>query len=198
MKCILILTLCCLALPACVRNREPDPEPVPASRPDAPVEPVKSVESGTRPPGVTPYVKPGLPAGFSRKGMAREVASWLGPAAQWRDLVSRLSQLRADARAAGEDVLLTFERDAVLKTARDGSWERWRLPPGLRLEGVPAHLLLGSDLSSTVFDARGTELQPDQEVTVVTARYRDADGSNREIRLVVKAGRVFRSISNAG
>lgn len=144
-----------------------------------------------------PTAPPGLPAGFRVEGTPEVRSPFLGPAATWRFLVSRLTTLRADARASGEDLLVTFERDAVHVTARSGARRTWRLPAGLRLEGCPAHVLLGSDLTTTVYAADTTQVPPAEEITVIRARVEKAH-EKVVFRLAIKGGRGFRSISTHG
>jgi len=137
---------------------------------------------------------PGLPAEFVLKGAPEVRAPFLGPESMWRFLVSRLTTLRADARADGEDLLVTFERDAVHVTTRAGGRLTWRLPERLRLEGGPTHVLLGSDLTTTVYGPDGAQVPAAEEITVTSARLDEA-GAKGEFRLVIKGGRGFQSIS---
>jgi len=121
---------------------------------------------------------------------------FLGPDAMWRFLVSRLTTLRADARASNSDLLVSFERDAVHVTSRDGARRTWGLPDGLRLEPCPAHVLLGSDLTTTVYGPDGAQVPAAEEITVVSARVDEA-GAKGEFRLAIKGGRGFQSISTS-
>jgi hypothetical protein len=174
---LVLLTACSKSVP-----REPDPPP---PRPEAPRPQPEA------PPRPAP---PGLPAGFLVVGAPEVRTPFLGPGATWRFLVSRLTTLRADARAGGEDILVSFERDAVHVTARPGARQTWRLPAGLRLSGGPAHVLLGSDLTTTVYGPDGAQIPAAEEITVIRARVEEAEGQG-EFRLVIKGGRGFRSIS---
>jgi hypothetical protein len=153
------------------------------------------------PPAAEPAKKApetaGLPAGFRVEGTPEVRTPFLGPGAMWRFLVSRLTTLRADARAGGEDILVTFEPEAVHVTLRSGARRTWRLPTGLRLEGGPRHVLLGSDLTTTVYAADGAQTPPAEEITVIRARVEEADGKG-VFRLAIKGGRGFQSISNHG
>jgi hypothetical protein len=142
--------------------------------------------------------EPGLPAGFEVKGTPLVELLTLPPDAAWRFVVSHLTTLRADARAAGADLLVTFQADAVHVTDREGGRRTWRLPAGIRLGGVPAHLRLGADLSTAVYDAKGAQVPAADEITVVTARLGGPDGGTEEYRLVIKGGHAFRSISTSG
>lgn len=152
------------------------------------------------PPAEAPAAEsppPGLPAGFRAEGTPEVRSPFLGPAATWRFLVSRLTTLRADARAGGEDLLVTLDQDAVHVTARSGARRTWRLPAGLRLEGGPVHVLLGSDLTTTVYAADGTQVPPAEEITVIRAHV-DGPSGKSVFRLAIKGGRGFRSISTHG
>jgi hypothetical protein len=139
----------------------------------------------------------GLPAGFKVEGTPEVRTPFLKPGAMWRFLVSRLTTLRADARAGGEDVLVTFEPEAVHVTARSGARRTWRLPAGLRLEGGPTHVLLGSDLTTTVYGSDGAQVPAAEEITVIRARVGAPDAPG-VFRLVIKGGRGFQSISTSG
>jgi len=175
-----------LVLAACSRAVPREPETPPPPRPEVEAPPPEQ-------PAPTPAA-PGLPAGFELKGTPDVRAPFLGPEAMWRFLVSRLTTLRADARAAGEDTLVTFERDAVHVTTRAGARQTWRLPDRLRLEGGPTHVLLGSDLTTTVYGPDGAQIPAAEEITVTSAHLDEA-GAKGEIRLVIKGGRGFQSIS---
>ena len=93
---------------------------------------------------------------------------------------------------------MSFESGALIATVRSGRWRLWRLPEGLTLEGVPAHVLLGADLGLVAFGADGTQIPGEKEVAVVTARAAAGGEETREFRLVIKAGTTFRSISSPG
>jgi hypothetical protein len=183
---VVCLLLCGLA--ACSRAvpREPEAPPAEAPAPEPPEQPEQPAPAAA-----------GLPADFAVKGAPQIRKPFLGPEATWRFLVSRLTTLRADARAAGKDILVTFERDAVHTTARDGARETWWLPDGLRLERGPAHVRLGSDLTTTVYGPDGAQVPAAEEITVVVARVAEA-GAEAEFRLVIKGGRGFQSISTDG
>lgn len=168
-------------LAACRVTREPEPDP-----------------AGPQPPLTEREAAAGLPAGFEVKGTPVVELMTLPPDAMWRFLVSQLTTLRADARANGSDLLVTFREDVVHVTNRQGGRRTWRLPAGLRLDGVPAHLRLGADLSTAVYDARGAQVPVADEITVVTARFAGPDGAGQESRLVIKGGHTFRSISTSG
>ena len=148
------------------------------------------------PPGPRPE-EPALPAGFRVVGRPVEVAAFLEPAAMWRFVVSRLTTLRAEARAEGRDILVSFEENALHATDRAGRRRTWRLPDGLVLLDVPAHLQLKADLTVAALAGDGTEVQRAPEVTVVRALVRGGTGDVEEFRLIVKGGRTFRSISTA-
>ena len=152
------------------------------------------------PPRPDPKPRPekaALPAGFSVVGRPVEVDAFLEPAAMWRFVVSRLTTLRVEARAEGRDILVSFEEDALHATDRGGRRRTWRLPEGLVLLDVPAHLQLRADLTVGAFAEDGPEVQRAPEVTVVRARVRGGAGNVEEFRLIVKGGRTFRSISTA-
>ena len=171
------LLLILLVVAACTR-RDVDPAP----EPGAPAEPPA----------------PGLPDGFRVTKPPVVTAPFLPPDATWRFLVSQLTTLRVDARARGEDVLVTFEEGAFHATGRDGGRRTWRLPPGLRLAGVPRHLKLGADLGLEMGGVEGMQAVGEEEVAVVTGRI-DTGGENvQEFRLMAKGGQGFRSISTGG
>ncbi|MHC4136382.1 MAG: hypothetical protein ACYS0K_15530 [Planctomycetota bacterium] len=170
-------------LAACSKAMPREPEPPPPKTADSRPQP--------EPPKPEP---PGLPAEFKVEGTPEVRTPFLGPGAMWRFLVSRLTTLRADARAGGEDILVTFEHDAVHVTARSGARRTWRLPARLRLEGGPAHVLLGSDLTTTVYGSDGAQLPAAEEITVIRARVEEAEGKG-DSRLVIKGGRGFQTIS---
>ena len=138
-----------------------------------------------------------LPVEFEVVGDPIVEPSYLPPMATWRALMSRLTTLRADAGQGREDILVTFEKNALHATTRKGRRTTWQLPDGLVFQGVPMHLLLRSDATLALIDQTGTEVPLGQEVTVVRALVLGAGGT-REFRLVIKGGATFRSISNAG
>jgi hypothetical protein len=183
MRAILLLGL---YLAACSRAVPREPEAPPPPRPEVEAPPPEQ-------PAPTPAA-PGLPAEFTLRGVPEVQAPFLAPEAMWRFLVSRLTTLRADARADGEDILVTFERDAVHVTTRAGGRLTWRLPDRLRLERGPTHVLLGSDLTTTVYGPDGAQVPAAEEITVTSARLDEA-GAKGEFRLVIKGGRGFQSIS---
>jgi hypothetical protein len=142
-------------------------------------------------------VRPDLPAGFvARRARAEE--PFLPADETWRWVVSHLTMLRADARARKEDLLVSFDAAALRVTDRAGSQTVWRFPEGLALLGVPAHAVLGKDLSIDLYGPDGARRDPAPEVTVVGAKVRQPGGEEAEFRLVVKGGAGFRSISTAG
>ena len=175
---------------ACARDRVQEKPPEPAET-RAPEEP-EVVERARPAPKLV------LPDGFRRVGRPERHEAYLPPAAAWREAVSRLSDLRAEARGAGEDLLVSFESGALIATARSGRWRLWRLPEGLTLEGGPAHVLLGAVLGLVTFGAGGTQIPGEKEVAVVTAKVAEGGEETREFRLVIKAGTTFRSISTPG
>ena len=122
------------------------------------------------------------------------IAPFLPPAATLRWLVSEL-RLR---QAEGVELLVSFDAGAVHFTDREGQRRTYRLPKGLRLGGVPVHLLLKTDLTLEI--TRGSSMQPvgEEEVTVVTARIDMGGGDVQEFRLMAKGGVGFRSISTGG
>ncbi|MHC4550523.1 MAG: hypothetical protein ACYTEZ_17285 [Planctomycetota bacterium] len=176
-----------LLLGACAGPRAPQ-EPPPEAAPEPPS--AEAPSAATAPPG--------LPAGFKVEGEPEVEPPFLPPGAMWRFLVSQLTTLRADARAREEDLLVTFEAAAVHVTERSGRRRSWRLPDGLRLEGGPAHLLLGADLATSAYGADGAQFPPAKEITVVRARVEGGEGGVVVFRLVIKGGRGFRSISTPG
>jgi hypothetical protein len=182
MRAILLLGLC---LAACSPAVPREPEAPPPRKPKIEAPP---------PEKPAPPPAPGLPAEFELKGVPELRAPFLGPEAMWRFLLSRLTTLRADARADGEDMLVTFERDAVHVTTRAGGRLTWQLPDRLRLQGGPTHVLLGSDLTTTVYGPDGAQIPAAEEITVTSARLDEA-GAKGEFRLVIKGGRGFQSIS---
>ena len=184
MRALRIVLLVLLA--ACSKAVPREPEPLPPKAEDPPSQPER--------PKAGPS---GLPAEFEVEGTPEVRAPFLGPGAMWRFLVSRLTTLRADARASGEDILVTFERDAVHVTTRAGARQTWRLPARLRLEGGPAHVLLGSDLTTTVYGPDGAQVPAAEEITVIRAGVEEVGGKG-VFRLVIQGGRGFQSISNHG
>jgi len=180
---------------ACSRNRQqPEEQPDPAPEPASPA----GAESKSAPPSAPKSTPLALPAGFRRVGSPEQHAAYLPPEAAWREAVSRLSELRAEARAEGEDLLVTLERDSLSATARTGRWRLWRLPAGLVLEGVPVHVLLRADLELEAYAADGTQITGEKEVVIVTAKARGREGGTQEFRLTIKAGATFGSISTPG
>ena len=165
---ILLLAACQAATP------QPDPRPKP------------------KPP------KSKLPKGFFVKGAPRVEPPFLEPDATWRFLVSRLTTLRADARAEQQDVLVSFAKGAMHVTDRAGSRITWQFPKGLALKGSRSHLVLGADLTATVYTRNGAQVPFAEEVTVATVTLKKGGGPAEEIRLVVKGGRTFRSIFKTG
>jgi hypothetical protein len=146
------------------------------------------------PPEPPPKPKPSLPEGFEAQGVPEVSDPFLPPDATWRWLVSELRIWQADAR----DLLVTFEEGDVRTTDRGGKCRIYRLPKGLRLVGVPVHVILKSDLSIGIVRDSGTEVVKDEEVTVVTARIDMGGGRVEEFRLIAKAEAGFRSISTGG
>lgn len=171
------LPLLALLLAACAGRPVEEPEPV------APPEPAPAAP---------------LPEGFLVAGEPEVREAELGPEKAWRQTVSRLTILRAEAVAGSEDILVTFEESAVHATTREGFRRTWLLPPGLRLLDTPVHLLLGGDLTTVPYGADGAQMPMGEEVTVLRASILGAGGEMEEFRLVIKGGSTFRSISNAG
>jgi len=136
----------------------------------------------------------GPPEGFEPRGPAEVSEAWLGPTEAWRDLVSHLILLRADARRAGSPLMVIFQPDAVHVTGRDGRCRTTKLPAGLRLAGVPVHLLLASDLGLRAWGPDGTEIPLGEEVTLVRGVVSETGSNVSEFRLLVKGGQTFRSI----
>jgi len=128
------------------------------------------------------------------QGRPEIVTPDLTPAETWRALVSRLTSLRADARDAGQDILVSFVPGAMHATYRSGRRRTWPLPKGLRLAGTPAHLLLGADLGLRVYGPKGAERPAAEEVAVVEASL----SSGEHFRLVIQGGGAIRSISTSG
>ena len=182
------LALIVLLVVGCSRDRVREEPPAPKPQP----EPEKRARVDPPPPVAT------LPDGFRRVGRPERHDAYLGPEAAWREAVSRLSELRAEARASGEDLLVSFEAGAQIATSRSGRWRRWSLPEGLSFEGAPAHVLLGADLGLVAFGPDGTQISGEKEVAVIVARIAEEGRKPREFRLVIKAGTTFRSISTAG
>jgi len=141
-----------------------------------------------------PAAAPSLPAGFEVKGKPEVSDPFLPPDATWRWLVSEL-RLR---QAEGKELLVSFDAAAVHMTDREGHRRTFRLPKGLRLAGVPAHVLLKADLGMEIALDSGMQVVGEEEVTVVTARIDMGGGNVQEIRLVAKEGVGFRSISTGG
>ena len=139
-----------------------------------------------------------LPLGFRVTGQPAVFGLELGPDKAWRALVSRLTTLRFDAAASGEDILVTLDPTALHATTRAGNRLTWLFPVGLRVEGGPVHLLLGGDLGTAAYAADGTQISLGEGVTVIRARIDRPSGPPAEFRLVVKAKSGFRSISKAG
>jgi hypothetical protein len=121
-------------------------------------------------------------------GSAEVTEAFLPPDAAWRHLVSQLTLLRTE----GRELLVSFDRTAFHATDREGRRRTWRLPKGLSLGGVPAHVLLRPDLA---IEAGATmQVVGETEVTVVTARI-DMGGNVQEFRLTAQGEIGFRSIS---
>ena len=137
-------------------------------------------------------------AAFAPRGepVVEELA--LDPDGAWRFVVSRVTTVRAEAQALGEELLLTFEEGAVHRTRRGGSRRTWALPPGLRLTGGPCHLLFGPELSGRLLREGEVAAGEDGWTLVVAARVAGRDGNVAEFRLEAKGGREFRSIQTAG
>ena len=190
-----VLLFVLLAVAACVRTTVPaHPRPPPRKQKPAQNKPKKAAPTKPAPAG-----KPmALPADFKVTSPRKPRAPFLKPAAMWRFLLSRLTTLRADARARNEDILVSFEPGAFHVTDRAGGRRSWRLPEGLRLLGVPAHVVLGADLSTAVFGPDGALVLGTEEITVVEARIEAGDGDVEIFRLVAKGGEGFRSISSHG
>jgi hypothetical protein len=159
--------------------------------------PLLAAACAATPEAPPPPARPALPAGFVARRAGAEALT-LSPDEAWRWLVSELTTLRADARGRNEDLLVTLEASALRVTDRAGVQRVWRLPEGLALAGVPAHVVLGKDLSIAVHGADGARREAAPEVTVVEAKVRQPGGETAEFRLVVKGGATFRSISTAG
>jgi len=175
-----VVLLLLLAAAGCTRRSEPETRP-PATGPE-------------KPPSEAPPERPKLPQGFQVKGLPEVTEPFLGPRQTWRSIVSRLTTLRGDARASGQDMLVTFEAKAFHVTERSGRRRTWALPEGLKLEDVPAHVLLKADLGLVVYGPDGAQIPPAPELTVLEAHLGDVE----VFRLVVKGGRTFRSISTPG
>jgi hypothetical protein len=156
----------------------------------------------SRPPEPAPAPKPpprsALPGGFEVRGAPVVTGPFLPPEATWRFLVSQLTLLRADASRKREEVLVSFEALAFHATGRDGKRRTWRLPAGIRLEGVPAHVLLGPDLGIRIALPEGMQVVGEEEITVVTAAIGAGGANVQKSRLAAKAGSGFRSISTGG
>jgi hypothetical protein len=166
---------------ACARDvkEEPPPPSTPATT--------------TKPPAAKKAPPAALPKGFRVKGTAEVTEPFLPPDASWRFLVSQLTLLRTE----GKELLVTFDRASFHATDREGRRRTWRLPKGLALSGVPAHVLLRPDLQIEAGRGAALEVVGDKEVTVVTARI-DMGGNVQEFRLVAQGGVGFRSISTGG
>ena len=199
---LVVIALACGAA-GCTRAQRTDAPPGPVEEaspaaggeqapPAAGGEPDAGIElpdpAGPRDPAAGP------PAGFEPVGSPEVSDPWLEPREAWRDLVSRLILRRADARRTGSPLLVTFAPDAVHVTGRDGRRRTLRLPPGLRLEGVPVHLLLASDLGMRAWGPDGTEILLGEEVTVVRGVLTETGANVEDFRLLVKGGQTFRSI----
>jgi len=187
-----------LLLAACVKTTtpvHPKPPPPRSKKPPAGKKTTKK-KKVPRPAANDPRKTAALPAGFKVVSADQPVAPFLKPRAMWRYLVSRLTTLRADARAKNEDILVSFHADAFHITDRSGRRRSWQLPKGLRLLRVPSHVVLGADLSTAAFGPDLVQLPSDEEVTVIEAR---VEAGDVEIfRLIVKGGQGFRSISSHG
>lgn len=164
-----------LLMVACARNAVEEPPPAPAAKPP----PAKKAPLA-------------LPKGFRVKGAAEVTEPFLPPDASWRHLVSQLTILRTE----GQELLVSFDRGAFHATDRAGRRRTWRLPKGLSLSGVPAHVLLRVDLGIEVGRA-SMQVVGEEEVTVVMGRI-DMGGNVQEFRLVAQGGVGFRSISTGG
>jgi len=170
------------------------------ANPPATGEPRPPQPGPGEPAGKGPPEKPnaGLPDDFKVVGAPETNAAFLAPADAWRELRSRLTTLKADALAGGEDILVTFEKNALHATSRRGRRRTWRLPDGLDLAGGPAYLRLGADGSLRLYRRDHSQVPLGAEVTIVTASLRQAGGNVEKIRLVIQGGRAIRSISTAG
>ncbi len=135
-------------------------------------------------------------AGFTVRGKPEVVPAFLEGEPAWRFLVSRVTSARAEAHALGEKLLVTFDADAFHLTRLSGSRRSWLLPPEMRLLEAPTALLLLPDLACRVYREGRSVGGGGGEVTVVTARL--AGSVPQEYRLVVQAGRTFRSIATPG
>lgn len=137
-------------------------------------------------------------AAFQPRGAPQVEEPYLPPEATWRFLVSRLSMLRADAGAKGEEVLVLFEPGAMHATTKAGTRRTWRWPEGFAVRDVGAQVLLRGDLTFSLFRPDGTELPAAEEVAIVRATTRAPDGGVAEFRLLAKGGREFRTIETRG
>ena len=164
MRKILLILLC-----ACVRPEPGQPAPDVGKPPAKP-------RARTTPEGLV---------AFQPKGDAVVEEAFLDPEAAWRNLRGRITTARADAHTRREAVLITFQAGMVHHTLASGARTTWMLPEGLRLQPVPAHLLLRTDLTSAVFDAKG-QVKSGGEVAVVKARLDVGGGNVQEYRLIVK------------
>jgi len=187
----------------CTREQRVEPAPeetapgspvadAPAGDAPGPGEPESATEGAAEADAGRPAEGP--PEGFEPRGPAEVSEPWLAPPEAWRDLVSHLILLRADARRAGSPLLVTFQPDAVHVTGRDGHRRTLKLPEGLRLTGVPVHLLLASDLGLRAWGPDGTEIPLAEEVTLVRGVVSETGSDVSEFRLLVKGGQTFRSI----
>jgi len=140
----------------------------------------------------------GLPPPFVARGAADVRPPFLGPEATGRFLCAQLTTLRADARARGEPVCVTFQEDSVDVTELSGRRRTWLLPEGLRLAGGPVHVVMGADLSVVVHRGGAAQTATEEAVTVVVARMEEPGGRVEKSRLLAKGGLGFQTISTSG
>jgi len=138
---------------------------------------------------------------FSGSGDPTVVEAFLTPDASWRFLESQITALRAEASALQRDILVEFREKFFQATVRGGKRTIWRLPKGLRLAPAGRRILLRGDHTCEVFGPNGRKIPTTGEISLVEGTLEGApsdSGSVRKIRLMVKGGREFRSINDAG
>ncbi len=93
---------------------------------------------------------------------------------------------------------MEFESGAFHATTRAGERLSWLLPAGLRLEASGRRLLIREDSTCALYGPDDRKLPEQEELTVVVGTLQPTPGDVRKIRLIVKGGHEFRSITTAG
>jgi hypothetical protein len=205
-----IFCLSCLAmvLAACggtaAGRVEPDPDPSQVGDVGADVEAAapNDASSTPTPTPTTPTTPTSEPTRSPTEATSPRdpvvIDAFLDSEASWRFLESQITALRAEASALQTDILVKFRADSFEATIRDRKRTIWRLPKGLRLRPAGQQILLRRDHTCEVFGPDGLKIPMDGEISVIEGTISDSSQSVRKIRLMVKGGREFRSIKDAG